>query len=454
MKILSTSRRSWSVRRISSRTISPASVEPAEQGVGDGLRLLGDLLEHEVVVAALLGGARRPSRCGSPCPRRAAPSKSVISMPSAVISTTWSWPSSTASRVCSMNARHVAGEEVLAVAAADHERRVAPGADHHAGRVGVDGEQGERALQPAADPAHRLGQRCGPSDGAGPRRTAASSAASRCAAHSVSVSLANSTPVGLELGPQLGEVLDDAVVDDRDPAVARTGAGGRCGRSGRRGWPSGCARCRSCRVAMPSAAVAARPSAFSRLASLPARFSVSSVAVADDGDAGRVVAAVLQPPQPVEHDPQRRPGADVSHDSTHGRKLSGTPLILVARKSLNQSSDMRGFGGVTGICLPALGTVRDARPVPRRGRSPAAAFAWSTDDPAAARRHLPRAVAGAAPAGGSDGRISATDGLTGDPAVVSASGTGSAHLQPARTDGRQRRPLHPVTAVRHPTGGR
>ena len=34
--------------------------DPAEQRVGDRLRLLGDLLEHEVVVAALLGGGRVP----------------------------------------------------------------------------------------------------------------------------------------------------------------------------------------------------------------------------------------------------------------------------------------------------------------------------------------------------------------------------------------------------------
>ena len=34
--------------------------EPAEQRVGDRLRLLVDLLEHEVVVAALLGGRGVP----------------------------------------------------------------------------------------------------------------------------------------------------------------------------------------------------------------------------------------------------------------------------------------------------------------------------------------------------------------------------------------------------------
>lgn len=35
-------------------------VEAAEEGVGDGLGLLGDLLEHEGVVAVLLGGGGVP----------------------------------------------------------------------------------------------------------------------------------------------------------------------------------------------------------------------------------------------------------------------------------------------------------------------------------------------------------------------------------------------------------
>ena len=60
MMILSTSRRSSSESRISSSVSLPSSVEPAEQRVGDRLRLLGDLLEHEVVVAALLGGGEVP----------------------------------------------------------------------------------------------------------------------------------------------------------------------------------------------------------------------------------------------------------------------------------------------------------------------------------------------------------------------------------------------------------
>ncbi len=92
---------------------------------------------------------------------------------------------------------HVAGQVVLARAPPDHQRRVAAGADDHAGRVGVDREQRERALEPPADPAHRLGERAlrpVPRGGRRPPRAGASSPASRWAAHSVSVSLANSTP--------------------------------------------------------------------------------------------------------------------------------------------------------------------------------------------------------------------------------------------------------------------
>ena len=51
-------------------------------------------------------------------------------------------------------------------------------------------------------------------------------------------------PAGLELGLQLGVVLDDAVVDEGQPAAAVDVRVGVLRRSGRRGWPSGCARWR------------------------------------------------------------------------------------------------------------------------------------------------------------------------------------------------------------------
>ena len=324
MKTLSTSRRSWSVRRTSSRTSSPRLGEPAEQRVGDGLRLLGDLLEHEVVVAALLGGARRPSRCGSPCRSAGAPSKSVISMPSGGDQDDLVLAQLDRLAGVLDERGDVAGEEVLAVAAADDERRVAPGADDRAGRVGVDGEQGERALQPAADAAHAPRRAAAGRRRRRPRAASRSSAASRCAAHSVSVSLANSTPVASSSARSLAKfsMMPLWITATRPSAD-------RCGWALRSVGPPWVAQRVWPMPVVPGVDAVGRrrsASAFSRLASLPARFSVSSDAAVDDGHAGRVVAAVLQPAQPVEHDAQRRPAADVTHDPTHGRQRSRLSL--------------------------------------------------------------------------------------------------------------------------------
>ena len=60
MKILSTSRSSSSVSRISSSASRPSSSTRPSSVSATALRLLGDLLEHEVVVAALLGGGHVP----------------------------------------------------------------------------------------------------------------------------------------------------------------------------------------------------------------------------------------------------------------------------------------------------------------------------------------------------------------------------------------------------------
>ena len=85
----------------------------------------------------------------------------------------------------------VGADEVLALAEADDQRRVAAGGDH-AGRVlGVDGDEGERALEPPADGLHR---------GRSGRRRRSSSASSRCAATSVSVSETQLVAGRLELG--------------------------------------------------------------------------------------------------------------------------------------------------------------------------------------------------------------------------------------------------------------
>jgi len=56
---LSTSRSSWSLKRCSSSTIRPLTKWPS-RGVGHRGGLLGDLLEHEELVAALFGRGQVP----------------------------------------------------------------------------------------------------------------------------------------------------------------------------------------------------------------------------------------------------------------------------------------------------------------------------------------------------------------------------------------------------------
>ena len=112
----------------------------------------------------------------------------------------------------------VGADEVLALAEADDQRRVAAGG-HHPGRVlGVDGDEREGTLEPPADGLHGGGQ-------VGAALTSLGS--SRCAATSVSVSETQLVAGGLELVAQPGEVLDDAVVHERHPAGPARGAGAR-----------------------------------------------------------------------------------------------------------------------------------------------------------------------------------------------------------------------------------
>ena len=89
-------------------------------------------------------------------------------------------------------------------------------------------------------------------------------------------------------------VLDDAVVHHRDLVRSRR-AGGRWARSRRRAWPSACGRCRRC----PSGP--RRATAFSISATRPDAAHAPDAAV-QDGDARRVVAAVLEALQALGED--------------------------------------------------------------------------------------------------------------------------------------------------------
>ena len=128
----------------------------------------------------------------------------------------------------------VGAEEVLALAEADDERGVAAGADDDAGLVGVHGEQREGALEAAARPgaSPRSGRRSASyarADAAGRRPRCRSRTGTR------RPSASSSALSGVE-------VLDDAVVDQRELAVlaaaVRVGVGvGRAAVRGPAGVP-------------------------------------------------------------------------------------------------------------------------------------------------------------------------------------------------------------------------
>ena len=72
-----------------------------------------------------------------------------------MIATAWSWPSSTASRVCSMNAATSRADEHLARHRPRHQRGRAPGGHDRARLVGIGENQREVALEAAQHGQHR-----------------------------------------------------------------------------------------------------------------------------------------------------------------------------------------------------------------------------------------------------------------------------------------------------------
>ena len=135
---------------------------------------------------------------------------------------------------------------------------------------------------------------------------------SRTAATSVSVSLRKVYPSRDELGLDLGEVLDDPVVDDGELVVVgqvrvRVGVGRPAVRR-----PAG--------VADAGGAVRhrRRGEIVAQDAELAGPLAHPEVALAvDHGDARGVVAAVLQTREPGQEDGLALPRAHVSDDSTH-----------------------------------------------------------------------------------------------------------------------------------------
>ena len=118
--------------------------------------------------------------------------------------------------------------------------------------------------------------------------------------------------LSLQLLFQIEIVLDDAVVDDDDLARAvAMGVGVLFGRPAVRRPPS-----------MADAIVAGQrrqPDDRFKVGELASAPPKVHTAVAHDGHARRVVAAVLEPPQPVDENRHNVFGPDISDDSAHNR---------------------------------------------------------------------------------------------------------------------------------------
>ena len=328
-------------------------------------------------------------------------------MPAGVISTTWSWPSSTASRVCSMNA-----ETSLARKFSPSPRPTTSGELRRAATT-ASGTSTSTAssVNAPSQPAHRRGacasaSSCGPS-AAPASRSARISAASRCAAHSVSVSLANSTPVASSSARSRAKfsMMPLWITATRPSAD-------RCGWALRSVGPPWVAQ-RVCPMAVVPAAMPSAGALGQRLlqvGELAGLLLGQDDAVVDDRDAGGVISAVLQPAQPVEDDTERRTTADVTHDPTHVGQRSRLPLTRHAQEPYFRASYV--------IEMAVRSAPRDSRPSRSGPRCPAGcigAGSWregrTVGYRAARRPHRERR-------------------LSNQPA------TSSSHLDPARSRGR------------------
>ncbi len=129
-----------------------------------------------------------------------------------------------------------------------------------------------------------------------------------------------SVAAGDELIAQVAEVLDDAVVDDRDAAGAiAMGVGVEIARATVRG-PASVAQADPCTGRV--AAEGVRQNGHLTGSLLNEQVSI----LGDEGDAGGVVAPVLEASQPIEQDRSSFSGSGVADDSAHTNSLqvSGT----------------------------------------------------------------------------------------------------------------------------------
>ena len=218
----------------------------------------------------------------------------------------------------------IRAEEVLALAQADHQGGVAAGADDESRVVLVHREQGEGALEAADD-----GAECGLEVAVGGLVFAAEQDRGGLGVGLAAERVALRQQVGLDVG----EVLDDAVVDDRElVVVGEVRVRVRVGRT---------AVGRPARVADSGRAVGerVRDQVVAQHLELAGALAHAQLAPAvDDGDTGGVVAPVLEPSEPCEKNGLAVARAHVSDDSTHGPNPTGDGCVHPERGTLGQGA--------------------------------------------------------------------------------------------------------------------
>jgi hypothetical protein len=276
----------------------PALVQPSAKRLADRLRLLVDLLEHEVLVPALLGGVEVPLDVHHLGLAHDEPGGVMHDHAGrghdrdlAVVQ------HEHLARVLE-DGRDVARDDRLALSDADDERRVLPCRDDRLRVVEMHDREGIRALEVLDRSGDSRGQITG---------EVALDEVRDC----LGVGLgAQDVPVGREVLAQLDVVLDDAVVHDRDLAGAvDVRVGVLLARLAVRRPPG-----------VPNAHAASDRSGVERLLEVDQLSDTArdgELPGVDDGDARRVIAAVLEPCKPAEQHVSRAAGADVSDDSTH-----------------------------------------------------------------------------------------------------------------------------------------
>ncbi len=272
-------------------------VDPAEQGVARRPRLLVDLLQHEMAVTALLGLDRIP---GDPlgllgpggAPAVGHHHRSRGHRDHVAVVQEEEVPG------VGKEGAYVGGEEVLPLAEAHHQGRTPPRPHELLGLVLV--EKDDRVDPPELPDclAHRLFER-------------AVVVVGDQVGDDLGVGLGGEAmTLGLEARLQLQVVLDDAVVDHHDlPLAVLVGVGVLLGGPAV-GGPA--------RVTEAVGAVEGlRPQGVLEVLELARGPPAEEHSVPDDRHPGRVVAPILQAPQPLHDHGHRVPRPHVPDDSAH-----------------------------------------------------------------------------------------------------------------------------------------